>query len=254
MSTADREAGSAGTADSDVDGGSEGLADSVGPEDDERYRPIADYALIGDCHGAALVSRAGGIDWATLRRFDEEPVFCRLLDAGRGGHWSIRPAGTFTVTRAYLADTNVLRTEFTTDTGRVALTDCMPVGRVLEAGTHDYVHLNAPGWITRRVEGLEGEVELIVDYRPSAGFASRPVTLAAIDGRLEMSEPGPSLHATLDFEIDGDEARAILAVRAGECHDQVLAATRVAGRDPCERVGEFLSPFGHLRTQRSAAG
>ena len=58
-----------------------------------RYRPIRDYAAIGDCHGAALVSRDGSIDWCTLRRFDADPVFCRILDAERGGFWSIRPLG-----------------------------------------------------------------------------------------------------------------------------------------------------------------
>ena len=58
---------------------------------DGRYVPIRDYAAIGDCHAAALIARDGGIDWCTIRRFDAEPVFCRILDAGKGGFWSIRP-------------------------------------------------------------------------------------------------------------------------------------------------------------------
>jgi len=43
------------------------------------YRPIGDCALIGDCHGAAMVASDGSIDWATLHRFDADPVFRRLL-------------------------------------------------------------------------------------------------------------------------------------------------------------------------------
>jgi GH15 family glucan-1,4-alpha-glucosidase len=46
--------------------------------------PIADYVLIGDCHGSALVSHAGSIDWCCLRRFDADPVFFRILDANKG--------------------------------------------------------------------------------------------------------------------------------------------------------------------------
>ncbi len=41
---------------------------------------IEDYALIGDCHGSALVAKDGAIDWACLKRFDADPVLCRLLD------------------------------------------------------------------------------------------------------------------------------------------------------------------------------
>ena len=208
--------------------------------DGARYRPIADYALIGDCHGAANVSRAGSIDWATLRRFDADPVFCRLLDSDRGGYWSIRPAGEFETTRAYVESTNILRTEFATATGRVAVIDCMPVGRVLDAGTHDYVRLNAPGWIMRRVEGLEGHVDLEIEYRPSVDFARTSVRLERAHGRLGLSEPGPSLYGDLEFATSGDRARASLRVEAGACHDQVLAATRVEGASPCERVDEFL--------------
>jgi GH15 family glucan-1,4-alpha-glucosidase len=32
--------------------------------------PIADYVLLSNCHGSALVSRNGSIDWARLPRFD----------------------------------------------------------------------------------------------------------------------------------------------------------------------------------------
>ncbi len=49
------------------------------------YLPIRDHALIGDCRGAALVSRWGSIDWCCLQRFDADPLFAGLLDARGGG-------------------------------------------------------------------------------------------------------------------------------------------------------------------------
>ncbi len=75
-----------------------------------RYRPIGDCALIGDCHGWALVSRRGSIDSAALRRFDADPVFCRLLDADRGGFWSLCPGSEFSYDGVCLKGTNILRT------------------------------------------------------------------------------------------------------------------------------------------------
>ena len=66
---------------------------------------IGDYALISDCHAAALVSRRGSIDWCCMQRFDSEPCFGRLLDWQRAGFCSIAPAeGAFLVCSFWLAE------------------------------------------------------------------------------------------------------------------------------------------------------
>ena len=66
--------------------------------------PIGDYALLSDCRSAALVSRAGSVDWLCFPRFDAPATFARILDPG-GGHFSVRPAGEFEASRGYLAQT-----------------------------------------------------------------------------------------------------------------------------------------------------
>src|SRR4051812_31907661 len=92
--------------------------------------PIADYALLSDCHSAALVSRSGSIDWLCFPRFDGPSLFGRILDDA-AGHWSIRPVdGTpFGATRRYLDGTLVLETTFRSPSGAVTLTDALAVGR-----------------------------------------------------------------------------------------------------------------------------
>jgi alpha,alpha-trehalase len=205
-----------------------------------RYRPIRDYAAIGDCHGHALVAGDGSIDWCCMARHDAAPVFCRLLDADRGGFFAIRPAVPFEASRRYEPDTNILRTEFRTDSGRVAVTDLMPVGRQAENDTHDYVRLAAPHWLIRRIEGVEGSVPMAVDYRPSADFARRKVCLGLDNGAV-VGEGVPPLFSSLPFRLAADRARAETTVAAGERHDLVLAGTHVFGRAPGERTDEFLA-------------
>ncbi len=206
-----------------------------------RYRPIEDYALIGDCHGSALVGRDGSIDWAALHRFDADPVFFSVLDADRGGRWSIRPTGSFETTRAYIPDTNMLRTVFTTAEGSVAITDYMPVGRKLDSTLFDYVNLNAPGWIVRRIDGLAGEVELAVDYRCSRDFGQTVVTLVAGQGALRAGIDMPTLYSDAEFEVAGDHAHTELRIRAGERREMVLADSMVEGEWPNDRCEEFFA-------------
>ena len=62
--------------------------------------PIEDYAIIGDCHTAALVDRGGSVDWLCLPRFDSTTAFAALLGDETNGHWSLAPVGEATTTRA----------------------------------------------------------------------------------------------------------------------------------------------------------
>jgi GH15 family glucan-1,4-alpha-glucosidase len=89
---------------------------------------IEDYALIGDCHSAALVGRDGSIDWLCWPRFDSAACFAALLGTPDNGFWRIAPVASEASTRRrYRPDTLILETEFETAEGAVTLIDFMPV-------------------------------------------------------------------------------------------------------------------------------
>ncbi len=88
--------------------------------------PIEDYAMIGDCHTAALVSKHGSIDWLCFPHFDSAACFAALLGTSDNGHWSIAPDEPIKATRRrYREGTLILETEFETENGSVTLIDCM---------------------------------------------------------------------------------------------------------------------------------
>ena len=91
------------------------------------YPPIDDYALIGDCRSAGLISGDGSLDWLCFPRFDSPSVFAALLDAREGGRFRIRPVGEYSSERRYLPDTNVLETTFRCPSGAFVLRDLMAV-------------------------------------------------------------------------------------------------------------------------------
>ena len=78
------------------------------------YQPINSYGVIGDCHSVVLVSPDGSVDWGCLPDFDSPALFCRLLDAERGGYFQIAPTdeGIFLVHNVTCAVAMCSRREF----------------------------------------------------------------------------------------------------------------------------------------------
>jgi GH15 family glucan-1,4-alpha-glucosidase len=181
------------------------------------YPPIEDYALIGDCRGAALVSRDGSLDWLCLPRFDSPSFFAALLDSERGGRFRIRPTGSFRAERRYLAGTNVLETVFAGPSGTVALRDLMPVA----SEKQKRASLTPEYEVLREVEGLTGEVELEIVYepRPDYGRATARLTDRGPFG-IWCQSGRAALVLRSEFPLalapDGRAARSIVRVRAGE--------------------------------------
>ena len=180
---------------------------------------IEDYALIGDTHTAALISREGSLDWLCLPRFDSPACFAALLGTPEHGRWLITPhENNTTIRRRYREDTLVLETQYVTSTGTVTLLDFMP------PRDRD---IN----VVRIVTGVKGTVRMTMeltlrfDYGSIVPWVSHQRRfLKAVAGpdavyletELELKGVGFSTHA--DFTVtEGQEIPFTLTWRAS--HD-----------------------------------
>ena len=184
----------------------------------EAYPPISDYALISDCHTAALVSRDDSIDWCSFHRFEARPVFGRLLDWGKGGFFRIAPRDDYEATRRYLPGTNILETRFQTGSGAILLTDCVAVKD--DPGHPDHR-------LIRLVRCLEGEVAVKVKFEPRFDYGLTTPRLEQLDSDLAVVYGG----------ADALVLQTELAIGHAEEHGSVEPATAAQlGRAPIEQL------------------
>jgi GH15 family glucan-1,4-alpha-glucosidase len=197
---------------------------------------IEDYALIGDGHTAALVSREGSVDWLCWPRFDSGACFAALLGTPDNGRWLIAPVSDTppTITRRYRGETLILETDFETPEGAITLIDFMPPGN---------------GWseMVRIVVGKRGTVrmrmELVLrfDYGFSIPWVDRlkhDSGVKAIVGpdtavlRTPVELRGEDMKTVADFTVsEGDRVPFSLAYAASHLrippgHDPHTALAR----------------------------
>jgi GH15 family glucan-1,4-alpha-glucosidase len=167
---------------------------------------IEDYALIGDCHTAALVGRDGSIDWLCLPRFDSGACFAALLGGPEHGRWLIAPAmEKASVRRQYRDGSVILETVFENDEGAVRITDFMPI--------------SSRRWdVVRIVEGLRGRVAMRLELVIRFDYGSIIPWVRRVDGAL-VATAGPStleLRSPVDVRGENMKTVAEFDVSAGE--------------------------------------
>jgi GH15 family glucan-1,4-alpha-glucosidase len=167
---------------------------------------IEDYALLGDCQGAGLVSIEGSIDWLCLPRFDSDACFAALLGSEDNGFWKIAPASPVrSARRAYRPGSLTLETEITTDEGTIVLVDFMAVGEP----TAD---------IVRIVVGKSGAVPMHMELVIRTGYGRIVPWVQKIPHGIRAIA-GPDLfRLTTPVPLHGHDLRTMadFTVRAGE--------------------------------------
>ncbi|HET7548564.1 MAG TPA: trehalase-like domain-containing protein, partial [Usitatibacter sp.] len=223
------------------------------------FPDVGDYAVIGNCRTAALVSNRGSVEWMCAPTFSDASIFGAILDRD-AGHFSIAPGEDATVSRAYIAATNVLQTTFTTPGGVLRLTDCLvlPDERIPE--------LYPEHELLRRVECASGEVEVEVSFAPRWDYGRRRPRYAK-RGALGWQCLDCSFGAILRSEIDlaEDKPRARLAgkvrLKAGEArwlsfaYDEADASVIVPfGEDAGARLQSTVAWWKNWSTRCSYQG
>jgi GH15 family glucan-1,4-alpha-glucosidase len=168
---------------------------------------IADYALIGDCETAALVSRDGSIDWLCWPRFDSDACFAALLGTPDNGRWRIAPTvEKFRASRKYRPGTLILETRYETDDGVVRLIDFMP----LRNDTSDIVRLAV---------GESGRVTMCMELVLRFGYGSIVPWVTRLPDRTLRAVAGPDMVLlTTPVDVHGENFKTVgeFTVSAGE--------------------------------------
>jgi GH15 family glucan-1,4-alpha-glucosidase len=203
----------------------------------EDYPGIADYALIGDCHSAALISRTGAIEWCCLPRFESGSAFAAILDREHGGTCSITPVkdGDWTYSRRYLEDSLVLETTLHGPSGEVKIRDLF-----LAADEHQSVGRR----ILRTIESRRGAVELDVRVAPRFDYGQVRPWIRRLGLQLHSAVGGDdALVIWCERELSENpdhELTARITVSAGErvrlllsyCRPELIDGGETADADP----------------------
>ncbi|HEY3699525.1 MAG TPA: glycoside hydrolase family 15 protein [Spongiibacteraceae bacterium] len=170
---------------------------------------IEDYALIGDCLTAALVSRAGSIDWLCWPRFDSDACFAALLGDENNGHWQISPQEPVQkISRRYRPNTLVLETTIETTDGCIKLIDFMPMGR-------------GSSQVMRIVVGERGNVPMQLQLIVRFDYGCSIPWVTPLDDNAGMQAvAGPNLvviRSPAALSLQDGAINAKFSVAAGQC-------------------------------------
>jgi alpha,alpha-trehalase len=229
------------------------------------YQPINSYGVIGDCRSVVLVAPDGSMDWGCLPDFDSPAIFCRLLDAERGGYFQIAPTdSTIPGLQSYLPESNILQTRFTSIAGEFVLTDFMPVETLNAIPFQEMPVTNMTGRedarfsLVRIVECTHGElpITMILKATPQYAAASSAAHLvsantgAVISGgeqHLGLSIVGAHQIPSFSMFVEQDTEAMIPTVIAQATLHQGERLLFAAGMASTDQAARLLAEYQSLQ-------
>ena len=206
-------------------------------------RFIEDFAMIGDLHTAALISRDGNLDWLCLPRFDSDAAFCALLGTPENGRWSMAPVDEIVaIERRYEPNTLILETTIRTRSGVVRLLDFMPRRK------------DGP-MVVRIVRGISGTVAMETRIGCRFSYGRIPPWLQRRGDHVAMTigADGIALRSSVELQIEPPDVVARFAVSKGKTETFVFEWHDSSRRAPRARDAVKLLDETRARWRRWAA-
>jgi alpha,alpha-trehalase len=190
------------------------------------FPPIADYALLSNCHTAALVAMDGSIDWLCVPSFDGPSVFGSLLDR-EAGSFRFGPFGiNHPTARDYEPGTNVLETTWKTPTGWALIREALTMGPrqgedTITPHTRPPTDEDAEHVLVRTAVCLEGRIEIELVCEPVFDYGRIPAEWTLVDGSRRTADASGGdrtirLRTDMAVGIEGNRVRARSVLEPGE--------------------------------------
>ncbi len=165
----------------------------------EEFPRIGDYAFLSDCHTGALIAPDGSVEWLCLPRFDSPSVFGALLDRD-AGRFRFGPDESVPISRRYLPGTNVLETNWATESGWLVVREALAIGPWHEDHVEHHARgptdMDARHLLVRHVECIQGEVEIEILCNLMANYGRERAEWQLGDdhrsAETELENVGPS--------------------------------------------------------------
>jgi GH15 family glucan-1,4-alpha-glucosidase len=178
------------------------------------YLPIEEHGIVGDLRTVALVGTDGTVDWYCPSRFDAPALFGALLDARKGGYFSLSSHVTTRPKQMYLPDTNILLTRFH---GAEA------VGEVIDFMVPETSSTRkARDLLVRQARAVRGRATFELACHPAFDYGRAPHTVQVVAGVGAVFDSPAGhcvLRTTVPLKIEESGVAATFTLDEGESVD-----------------------------------
>jgi alpha,alpha-trehalase len=180
--------------------------------------PIGEHALLADSRTAALIDPDGNVAWLCWPWIDATPLLFSILDADRGGRFSLRPAQreARVLSRRYHPRSLVLATVWEVGLARLIVEEALDLGE---------------GPFLIRSVRAEGDPVDVMATVSAPAWPGTPASLRIVDHALELD--GVSrvvIHAPSRWEARPDGATCEFAVHPDSPQTVTLATANTTRR------------------------